>query len=91
MMVCEAMRAANEKMTDLEQARIEAHVTLREAEEAKARVFDDAGKMVCKMREEAESVVRQAVEERRIAYEAEFKEAVQAQKRASEEALEKAQ
>ena len=44
-------------MTELERARIEARMTLQEAEEAKVRVLDDAGKVVCKMREEAESVV----------------------------------
>ena len=42
MMVSEAIRAANEKVTELERARIEARMTLREAEEARARVLDDA-------------------------------------------------
>ena len=74
-MVGDSMRTANAKMAELEHARVEARMTLQEAEKVKARVLDDAGKMVCRIREEAEGVVRQAVEERRIAYEAEFKDA----------------
>ena len=61
LMVGEALKMANQKMAEREQARLEARMTLQEAEEAKARVLGDTGKMVYRMKEEAEGIVRQAV------------------------------